>query len=94
MKNTLKNNNGFSLIEAVIAVVIMSVIMFSLVSLFQVATNSLVKTRSQIKDTRLGQMIFSKLKTIDYYMLFDINSSSPNFGLNGTFGNVSAQSPT
>ena len=43
---------------------------------------------------RLAQMIFAKLKSIDFYFLFNYDSSLTNYGLSGTYGPVTSQSAT
>lgn len=85
------NQKGFGLPEAIISIVMLSIIMFSVILMFEYAIITSVKTREQIWSSRLGQAIFTKLKTIDYYYLYEYDSVEANFGLSGTYGPITSQ---
>lgn len=82
---------GFGLIEAMISVFILSIMALSIAYMYQYMARVTVKTSENTYTTRFSETVFSKLKTIEYYYLFDCDSSLPNFGLTGTFGPVTLQ---
>ncbi len=84
--NKKNNTKGFGLVEAMVAMAIFGVAIISITATMQMAMLSAVKSREQLTSSRLLDMIFSKLKSIDYFFLFQTNSSLPNFFLStGTF---------
>jgi len=73
------------------AVFVLSILSLSIAYMSQYMAVVSVKTLENTYSTRLAEMTFSKLKTVEYYYLFDCDSSLPNFGLSGTFGPVTLQ---
>lgn len=89
MKDSVRR--GFGLVEAMMAVFVLSLLGLSLAYMFQYLTLVSVKTRQHSYSTRLAETIFAKLKTMEYYYIFDCDSALPSYGLTGTFGPVTAQ---
>jgi len=82
---------GFGLVEAMMAVFVLSILSLSIAYMFQYMTMVSLKTRENTYSTRLSETAFTKLKTLEYYCLFDCDSALPSFGLTGTFGPVTLQ---
>ncbi len=83
--------NGFGLVEAMMAIFVLSLLSLSLAYTYQYMVLVAVKTQQNTYTTRLAEMAFSKFKTVEYYYLFDSDSALPSFGLTGTFGPVTLQ---
>lgn len=75
------------------AIFVLSILSLSIAYMSQYMAIVSVKTLENTYSTRLSETVFSKLKTVEYYYLFDCDSSLPNFGLTGTFGPVTLQRP-
>ena len=82
---------GFGLVEAMMAIFVLSLLSLSLAYMFQYMALVSVKTQQNTYTTRLAEMAFTKFKTVEYYYLFDCDSALPGFGLAGTFGPVTLQ---
>ncbi|MBI4656725.1 MAG: prepilin-type N-terminal cleavage/methylation domain-containing protein [Elusimicrobia bacterium] len=85
---------GFGLVEAMIAIFLLAMMSLSIVYMYQYVSFAHVKTLENSYTTRLSEMVFSKLKTVEYYYLFDYDSAKPNYGLSGTYGPVTLQRST
>jgi prepilin-type N-terminal cleavage/methylation domain-containing protein len=89
------NSKGFGLTEIIISLVIMSILMISISMIHQYIAKSNIKIHEDTYSVRVADEIFSKLRGIDYYYLFDYDSSLPKYGLaNKTFGPVTLQRST
>lgn len=82
---------GFGLVEAMVAIFVLSILSLSLAYMYQFMALVSLKTQQNTYTTRLAEMAFTKFKTVDYYYLFDSDSALPDFGLTGTFGPVALQ---
>ena len=88
---TTRLRKGFGLVEAMMAVFVLSLLSLSLAYMYQYMFLVTVKTQQNTYTTRLAETAFTKLKTADYYLVFDADSALPGYGLNGTFGPVTQQ---
>lgn len=93
MSAFLRIRGGFGLVEAMMAVFVLSILSLSVAYMFQYMATVSLKTRENTYSTRLSETVFTKLKTLEYYCLFDCDSALPDFGLTGTFGPVTLQKP-
>lgn len=82
---------GFGLIEAMMAVFLLSIMSLSLAYMYQYLAAVSVKLRENVYTSRLSAAVFSKLKTVEYYYLFSYDSALPNYGLSGNYGPVTLQ---
>lgn len=82
---------GFGLVEAMMAIFVLSLLSLSLAYMYQFMALVALKTQQNTYTTRLAEMAFTRFKTVEYYYLFDCDSALPGFGLTGTFGHVSLQ---
>lgn len=73
------------------AVFVLSLLSLSLAYMYQYMFLVTIKTQQNTYTTRLAETAFSKLKTADYYLVFDADSALPGYGLNGTFGPITQQ---
>ncbi len=85
------NARGFSLVELMVAVGVIGIIFYSLSGVLMYMSKTTIKAREQAICTDLAQRFFTRLDNIPYTFVFDMDSSSANFRLNGTFGDVSTQ---
>ena len=90
-RRKLRGRQGFGLVEAMIAVFLLSILSLSLAYMYQYLAIVSVKTRENVYVSRLSAAAFSKFKTVEYYYLFDYDSSLPNYGLSGNYGPVTLQ---
>ncbi len=91
----MKKEPGFGLTEVIISLVVISILMISFNMIYKYISTNSVMIREKTTSFRIGDEIFSKLKTIEYYYLFDFDSSKPIYGLEGkTFGPVTLQTST
>lgn len=86
-----KKRKGFGLIEAMIAVFLLSIMSLSIAYMIQYLAAVSVKLRENVYTSRLSAAVFTKLKTVEYYYLFDYDSALPNYGLSGNYGPVTLQ---
>ncbi|HAX61017.1 MAG TPA: hypothetical protein DCX95_00430 [Elusimicrobia bacterium] len=91
MKN---NNKGIGLVELMLVVAMVTGITIGIFAMLQYGVIASVKAREQMSAGRLAQMIFSKIKSVDFYFLFNCDSALSNYGLSGTYGPVTSQSAT
>ncbi|MFA5779974.1 MAG: hypothetical protein WC947_07535 [Elusimicrobiota bacterium] len=91
MKN---NNKGIGLVELMLVVAMITSITIGILAMLQYGVIASVKAREQMSAGRLAQMIFSKIKSVDFYFLFNSDSALTNYGLSGTYGPVTSQSAT
>jgi len=69
--------------------------MISISMVHKYLATSSIKVHEQVYSVRVSDEIFSKLKSIEYYYLFDYDSALPKYGLaNKTFGPVTLQRST
>lgn len=83
--NIYKQKSGFTLLEVLLSMFIFAGILMGVLVAFQAGMLSAIKSREQLTGSRILDMVFSKFRSINYYMLFSFDSSKPNYGLNGTF---------
>ena len=86
-----KKRKGFGLVEAMMAVFLLSIMSLSVAYMLQYLAAVSVKLRENVYTSRLSAAVFSKLKTVEYYYLFDFDSALPNYGLAGNYGPVTLQ---
>lgn len=86
-----KKRKGFGLVEAMMAVFLLSILSLSIAYMIQYLAAVSVKLRENVYTSRLSAAVFSKLKTVEYYYLFDFDSALPNYGLAGNYGPVTLQ---
>ncbi|OGS06741.1 MAG: hypothetical protein A2270_05620 [Elusimicrobia bacterium RIFOXYA12_FULL_51_18] len=91
MHSSSRLRKGFGLVEAMMAIFVLSLLSLSLAYMYQYMFRVFVKTQQNTYTTRLAEMAFTKFKTVEYYYLFDCDSALPSFGLTGTFGPVTQQ---
>lgn len=91
MRISGRRRGAFGLVEAMMAIFVLSLLSLSLAYMFQYMMLVSVKTQQNTYTTRLAEMAFTKLKTVEYYYLFDCDSALPSYGLTGTFGPVTLQ---
>lgn len=72
---------GSVLLETLLAVLIMTTVGVSLIAMIQRATVVSLKARQKSTCERMAQTGFARLKNIDFYHVFDADSSQPNYGL-------------
>ncbi|MDO8735296.1 MAG: hypothetical protein Q7K21_09090, partial [Elusimicrobiota bacterium] len=89
-----KNNRGIGLVELMLVVAMITSITIGILAMLQYGVIASVKAREQMSAGRLAQMIFSKIKSVDFYFLFNSDSATTNYGLSGTYGPVTSQSAT
>lgn len=82
---------GFGLVEAMMAVFVLSILGLSVAYMYQYLAVVSVKTRENVYSSRLSAAVFSKFKTVEYYYLFEYDSALPNYGLSGNYGPVALQ---
>ena len=87
-------NKGFGLVEIMIAIAVLSVIVATLSSVMQFASSTTRKSREQTYAANMSERFFTRLNSIPYPYVFSCDSSSANYGLNGTFGPVTNQVPS
>ncbi len=80
-----RSQRGSTLLEAVLAVAIISLVGLSLLGLIQRGTMAAFKAREQATCTRMLETGFSRLKNIDFYLLFAADSQSSNYGLQASY---------
>jgi len=93
-KKSLFSKNGFGLVELMLAVAMIAGITIGILAMLQSSIVASVKAREQMSAGRLAQLIFSKLKAVDFYYLFNYDSDLLNYGLSGTYGPATSQSAT
>ncbi|OGR56919.1 MAG: hypothetical protein A3I11_03195 [Elusimicrobia bacterium RIFCSPLOWO2_02_FULL_39_32] len=90
----LGDQKGFGLVETMMAIAILGIVVMSLASVMEFVTITSVKSREQTHAVNISQRFFTRLNNIPYPYVFSCNSSSANYGLNGTFGPVTNQVST
>ena len=73
--------HGFGLVEVMIAISMMLAVIAASITMLQISVIGTVKARQQAYASRLIDMIFSKLRNIDFFYLFDCDSSKEYFNL-------------
>ncbi|HOW26879.1 MAG TPA: prepilin-type N-terminal cleavage/methylation domain-containing protein [Elusimicrobiota bacterium] len=76
-----RSSAGFSLVETMIAIAMLGFLILAVLATAEKGMTSAVKSREQLRGSRLAQMIYSRLTTIDFYQVFACNSSQANYGL-------------
>lgn len=87
----VKGRPGFGLVEAMMAVFLLSIMSLSVAYMYQYLSIVSVKMRENVYASRLSAAAFSKLKTVEYYYLFPYDSALVNYGLTGNYGPVTLQ---
>ena len=82
---------GFSLVEAMVAMAVLTILMVGLLKVMKAAAQASIKAREQTYAVTASQRLFARLNNIPYPYVFAVDSSSPSFGLAGTFGPVTNQ---
>ncbi|MBI5573817.1 MAG: hypothetical protein HY919_04610 [Elusimicrobia bacterium] len=90
----MKNNKGIGLVELMLVVAMITGITIGILAMLQYGVIASVKAREQMSAGRLAQLIFSKIKSVDFYFLFNYDSDLTNFALSGTYGPETSQSAT
>ncbi|MFH1283672.1 MAG: prepilin-type N-terminal cleavage/methylation domain-containing protein [bacterium] len=80
---------GFTLIEVISALIIISLLALMIVNAMKMGMKAYVKTKDQVAGSKMLEMTFNKLKTIDFCHLLPCDSQQPNYGLQGTFSQYS-----
>lgn len=76
-----RRTNGFSLVEVVIAVSILSILVLVLAVLMLASAKGLVKSGEQIRAQRVARTIHVHLESMNFFDVFSCDSSRPFFGL-------------
>ncbi|MDE2510156.1 MAG: hypothetical protein KGL74_03445, partial [Elusimicrobia bacterium] len=71
--------SGTTLLETVLAIVLMTIAGLAIVAVLQKATVASLKARQRMTCSRLTDAGMARLKNIDYYYLFAVDSSSTNW---------------
>lgn len=79
------DSRGSVLLETVLAVLIMTVVGVSLIAMIERATVASLKARQKSTCERMVQTGFARLKNIDFYHVFDADSSQANYGLQAAY---------
>ncbi|MFH0948174.1 MAG: hypothetical protein V1833_04155 [Elusimicrobiota bacterium] len=87
-------SRGIGLVELMLVVAMLTGITIGILAMLQYGVIASVKAREQMSAGRLAQMVFSKLKSVDFYYLFNYDSALTNYGLSGTYGPVTSQTST
>ncbi len=74
-----------------VAVGIIGIIAYALSSVIQFIGTTTIKSREQAVAANIAERFFTRLNNIPYIYVFDMDSSSTNYRLNGSFGDVSTQ---
>lgn len=90
----LADSKGIGLVELMLVVAMITGLTIGILAMLQYGVITSVKAREQMSAGRLAQLIFSKLKSIDFYFLFNYDSNLTNYGLSGTYGPETSQSST
>lgn len=77
--------SGATLLESMLAIFILTIVGLSVLSLLQRVTIVTFKARQQLACGRMAQTGFSRIRNMDFYDVFAVDSSSANFGLHSTF---------
>ncbi|HNC73586.1 MAG TPA: hypothetical protein PK362_01690, partial [Elusimicrobiota bacterium] len=72
---------GLSLIELSLSMAVMGFLVMGTVLAFQWGLRASLGARQQMAGNNLLQSIHTRLLNMDFYNVFSVNSSSPNFGL-------------
>ncbi|MBI4395929.1 MAG: prepilin-type N-terminal cleavage/methylation domain-containing protein [Elusimicrobia bacterium] len=81
---------GFTLVETVIAMAMLSFLLLAALASIEWGTIAAVRSREELRGSRLAQMIHTRLAGMDFYNVFACNSSQPNYGLWSSFQEVKA----
>jgi hypothetical protein len=81
MKRMLRSRRGSALLETVLAIFIMTVAGVSLIAMVQKNMIAVLKAREKVSCGRVSQSGMARLKNIDFYSLFALDSASANYGL-------------
>ena len=76
---------GATLLESLLAILILTVVGLSVLSLLQRVMLVTLKAREQLTCDRMTQAGFARLRNIDFYDVFAADSSSANFGLHAAY---------
>ena len=60
--NRLQSNKGFTLVEVLVAILVLSIILVPLLSAFVVSANTNAKARRTLRATTLAQNVMEELK--------------------------------
>jgi type II secretory pathway pseudopilin PulG len=78
------SRDAFTIIETIIAAGLTILIVGALFALVRGTTRALAKASSTTKGERLLTDGIAAFKSMNYYRVFPMDSSQPNFGINGT----------
>jgi hypothetical protein len=76
-----RRRKGSTLLETVLAVLIMTTVGLALLAMVQRALAVSLKAREQMSCSRMAQTGFARVKNLDFYCLFAADSSQANYGL-------------
>lgn len=82
---------GFTLLELMVAIAILSTLVTGLIMAINFISKTQVKSRAQTNAANFSEQFFTRLNNIPYQFVFAMDSSSPSYGMNGTFGPVTNQ---
>jgi prepilin-type N-terminal cleavage/methylation domain-containing protein len=74
-------NAGFTLIETMLAVAVLSVLILGLAIMLLGSAKGLVKSREQVRAQRLARNIHVNLQSMNFFDIHSCDSSLPEFGL-------------
>ncbi|MDE2492093.1 MAG: prepilin-type N-terminal cleavage/methylation domain-containing protein [Elusimicrobia bacterium] len=75
------SRRGLTLLEVLLAIVIMTIAGLAIVAMLQKATIASFKARQSSTCARMAQTGMARLKNVDFYDLFAADSASPDYGL-------------
>ncbi len=77
--------SGLLVVEAVIAMAVLLLVAGAAVMMVRASMNAAVSARKKYSAQETNQLIMARLKNIDFFYLFDVDSSSANYGLSGNY---------
>lgn len=80
-----RNDRGITLVEILVATTLLVIVVAGFMSLILSAGVNHVKAKQRMVGDKLLEMGFSRLKSIDFFYLFPMDSAQPAYGLSGTF---------
>lgn len=79
-----KSSRGFTLVEVVVATVMMVFLVLAISLAMQWGMKGLVVSRQQMRAARTARTIHAQLQSMDFFQLFSCDSSRTDFGLTAT----------